>query len=101
MISGVYADGSLEAARIARIAEADGAACLLVFLPQSMAMGGQLRPEMAAAHFQALAALLGRLPPAVVRPPLVKLPDHEIEPLGRAIAAAGLEPEPARALAAE
>src|SRR5581483_7016665 len=53
---GVYADGSLEAARIARTAEADGAAALLVFPPQSLAMGGQLRPEMAYAHFAAIAA---------------------------------------------
>jgi 4-hydroxy-tetrahydrodipicolinate synthase len=35
-------------------------------------------------------ALLGRLPPAVVRPPLVKLPAVEIERLKQAIAAAGL-----------
>jgi 4-hydroxy-tetrahydrodipicolinate synthase len=56
VISGVYADGSLEAARIARTAEADGAAALLVFPPQSLAMGGQLRPEMAYAHFAAIAA---------------------------------------------
>src|SRR5208283_5913862 len=46
-------------------------------------------------------ALLGRLPPAVVRPPLVKLPGHEIERLKQAIAAAGLDREPASALAAE
>jgi 4-hydroxy-tetrahydrodipicolinate synthase len=46
-------------------------------------------------------ALLGRLPPAVVRPPLVKLPAAEIERLKQAIAAAGLDgDEPAR-LAAE
>src|SRR5271168_249360 len=55
VIAGVYADGSLEAARIARMAEAGGAACLLVFPPQSMAMGGQLRPEMALAHFATIA----------------------------------------------
>jgi 4-hydroxy-tetrahydrodipicolinate synthase len=241
VISGVYADGSLEAARIARMAEAGGAMCLLVFPPQSMTMGGQLRPEMAVAHFETIAAatslplicfnyplsgglgyphetllrlvevvpsiraikdwsgdpmvhernvralqslpkpvtvltthsawlmsslvlgcngllsgagsviadlqvamfravraddlttaraindriyplvqafyappfldmhnrmkevltLLGRLPPAVVRPPLVKLPPHEIERLQQAIVAAGLESEPASALAAE
>ena len=35
-------------------------------------------------------ALLGRMPPAVVRPPLVKLPAHEIDRLRQAIAAAGL-----------
>ena len=56
VIAGVYADGSLEAARIARRAEAGGAAALLVFPPQSMTMGGQLRPEMAVAHFAAVAA---------------------------------------------
>ena len=56
VIAGVYADGSLEAARIARLAEADGAAALLVFPPQSMSMGGQLRPEMALAHFSTIAA---------------------------------------------
>ena len=56
VIAGVYADGSLEAARIARMAEAGGAACLLVFPPQSMSMGGQLRPEMAVVHFATIAA---------------------------------------------
>ena len=241
VIAGVYADGSLEAARIARMAAARGASCLLVFPPQSMTMGGQLRPEMAVTHFQTIAAatdlplicfnyplsgglgylhetllrlveavpsiraikdwsgdpmmherniralqslprpvtvltthsawllsslvlgcngllsgagsviadlqvalfravqandlatartindriyplaqafyappfldmhnrmkevlaLLGKLPPAVVRPPLVKLPAPEIERLKQAIAAAGLEREPASALAAE
>jgi len=56
IIAGVYADGSLEAARIARHAAADGATALLVFPPQSMSMGGQLRPEMALAHFSTIAA---------------------------------------------
>jgi len=56
VINGVYADGSLEAARIARMSETCGAACLLVFPPQSMIMGGQLRPEMALAHFKTIAA---------------------------------------------
>ena len=51
VVAGVYADGSLEAARIARMAEAEGASALLVFPPQSMSMGGQSRPEMAMAHF--------------------------------------------------
>ena len=55
VVCGVYADGSLQAARIARQAEAGGADCLLVFPPQSMAMGGQLRPEMALAHFKTIA----------------------------------------------
>jgi 4-hydroxy-tetrahydrodipicolinate synthase len=56
LVNGVYADGSLEAARIARMAEAEGASALLVFPPNSMAAGGQLRPEMALAHFRTIAA---------------------------------------------
>ena len=56
LVSGVYADGSLEAARLARMAEQEGASCLLVFPPQSMSFGGQLRPEMALAHFGHIAA---------------------------------------------
>lgn len=55
LINGVYADGSLEAVRIARMAEDRGASCLLVFPPQSMVMGGQLRPEMAVTHFKMIA----------------------------------------------
>jgi len=56
VVNGVYADGSHLAARIAKMAEQGGAAALLVFPPQSMAMGGQLRPEMALAHFKTIAA---------------------------------------------
>ena len=56
VVAGVYADGSLEAARLARQAEAGGAAALLVFPPQSMSMGGQLRPDMAIVHFSTIAA---------------------------------------------
>ncbi len=56
LICGVYADGSQEAARIAAMAEREGASCLLVFPPQSMSMGGQLRPEMAIVHFETIAA---------------------------------------------
>jgi len=56
IVAGVYADGSLEAARLARQAEAGGASALLVFPPQSMSMGGQLRPEMALTHFSTIAA---------------------------------------------
>ena len=45
--------------------------------------------------------LLGRLSRAVVRPPLVKLPDAEIARLKQALAAARIEPEGALAVAAE
>ncbi len=55
VVNGVYADGSQQAARIAKMAARGGAACLLVFPPNSMVMGGQLRPEMAFAHFKTIA----------------------------------------------
>jgi 4-hydroxy-tetrahydrodipicolinate synthase len=55
VVAGVYADGSLEAARIARMAEAGGASALLVFPPWTLAMGGHLRPEMAITHFKTIA----------------------------------------------
>lgn len=55
LISGVYADGSIEAARIAAMAAKEGASALLIFPPNSMAMGGQLRPEMAITHFKRIA----------------------------------------------
>ena len=55
VIAGVYADGSLEAARIARMAQRGGAACLLVFPPNPLALGSLSRPEMAIAHFKTIA----------------------------------------------
>lgn len=55
LISGIYADGSAEAARIAAMAQKAGASALLVFPPHTLQMGGQLRPEMAIAHFKAIA----------------------------------------------
>src|SRR5437868_7221718 len=53
IINGVYADGSLDAARIAKMAEHGGAAALLVFPPAIYAFGQ--RPEMALAHFKRIA----------------------------------------------
>lgn len=55
VISGVYTDASIAAAQIARMAEQGGASALLVFPPNTLGMGGQLRPEMAIAHFQRIA----------------------------------------------
>jgi 4-hydroxy-tetrahydrodipicolinate synthase len=45
--------------------------------------------------------LLGRIEQAVVRPPLVKLPQAEIDRLAAALSQAGLLPQSARDLAAE
>ncbi len=53
IIHGVWADGSLEAARIARRAEAGGASALLVFPPGPFTLGQSA--EMALAHFKAIA----------------------------------------------
>ncbi len=55
VINGVYADGSIEAAKIAKMSEENGASALLCFPPQSMSMGGHLRPEMAIEHFKRIA----------------------------------------------
>ena len=55
LINGVYADGSIEAARLAAMAAKEGASALLVFPPNSMAMGGQLRPDMAITHYRRIA----------------------------------------------
>ncbi len=53
IVHGVWADGSLEAARIAKRAEAGGASALLVFPPAPFTMGQT--PEMALAHFKTIA----------------------------------------------
>ncbi len=57
IVNGVYADGSLEAARIARMATDGGASALLVFPPGPFAMGQ--RPEMVVEHFRRIADASG------------------------------------------
>src|SRR5262245_54205782 len=53
IVHGVYAEGSLEAARIARMAADGGASALLVFPPGPFTFGQ--RPEMAVEHFRRIA----------------------------------------------
>jgi 4-hydroxy-tetrahydrodipicolinate synthase len=53
IVNGVYAEGSLEAARLARLAQEGGASALLVFPPGPFTLGQ--RPEMALAHFKRIA----------------------------------------------
>src|SRR5574341_859958 len=53
LVNGVWADGSLEAARIARMASERGASALLVFPPAPFMLGQT--PEMALAHFKRIA----------------------------------------------
>jgi 4-hydroxy-tetrahydrodipicolinate synthase len=57
IVNGVYAEGSLEAARIARMAADGGAAALLVFPPGPFTMGQ--RPEMVIEHFRRVADASG------------------------------------------
>jgi 4-hydroxy-tetrahydrodipicolinate synthase len=52
IVHGVWADGSLEAARIARRAQAGGASALLVFPPAPFTLGQSA--EMALAHFRTI-----------------------------------------------
>jgi 4-hydroxy-tetrahydrodipicolinate synthase len=53
IVHGAYAEGSLEAARIAKMAAEGGASALLVFPPGPFTMGQ--RPEMAVEHFRRVA----------------------------------------------
>jgi 4-hydroxy-tetrahydrodipicolinate synthase len=53
LVHGIWADGSLEAARVARMAAAGGASALLVFPPAPFTMGQN--PAMALAHFRRIA----------------------------------------------
>jgi 4-hydroxy-tetrahydrodipicolinate synthase len=54
IVHGVWADGSLEAARIAKRAQAGGSSALLVFPPAPFTLGQTA--DMALAHFKAIAA---------------------------------------------
>lgn len=54
VVHGVWADGSLEAARIAKRAHAGGASALLVFPPAPFTLGQNA--DMAVAHFKTIAA---------------------------------------------
>ena len=53
IVNGIWADGSLEAARIARMAEEGGASALLVFPPAPFTLGQS--PAMAVEHFRRIA----------------------------------------------
>ena len=53
LVNGIWADGSLEAARLARMAALGGASALLVFPPAPFTLGQS--PAMALAHFRCIA----------------------------------------------
>ena len=53
IVNGIWADGSVEAARLARMAAQGGASALLVFPPAPFTLGQS--PQMALAHFKRIA----------------------------------------------
>ena len=53
LVNGIWADGSIEAARIARMADEGGASALLVFPPAPFTLGQS--PAMAVEHFKRIA----------------------------------------------
>jgi 4-hydroxy-tetrahydrodipicolinate synthase len=55
VVCGVYEDGTNKAAEIARLAEQEGADCLLIFPSTVFDYGSQMRPEMAYGHYAAIA----------------------------------------------
>jgi 4-hydroxy-tetrahydrodipicolinate synthase len=55
VVAGVYSDGTHEAVELARDAQREGAAGLLVFPPTLFMWGAQLKPDMAVRHFSAIA----------------------------------------------
>ncbi|WGS18546.1 MULTISPECIES: dihydrodipicolinate synthase family protein [unclassified Bradyrhizobium] len=68
LINGIWADGSLEAARLARMATQGGASALLVFPPAPFTLGQS--PQMALAHFKRIADAAADLPLIVFQYPL-------------------------------
>ena len=80
IINGVYADGSLEAARLARMADVEGASALLVFPPNPFSLGAQSRPEMAIKHFEVIAEVTD-LPIIVFQYPLASGQGYLLETL--------------------
>ncbi len=84
VVNGIYADGSLEAARLAAMAQAGGASALLVFPPHPFIMGGQLRPEMAVAHFSTIAQA-SDLPIIVFQYPLMGGQGYPLDTLLRLV----------------
>ena len=56
VVNGIYADGTLQAVRLAKRAAAGGASALLIFPPGVLARGNAAQPECLADHVRAVAA---------------------------------------------
>lgn len=59
IICGVYTESTLEARRIASMAESGGAACLLAFPPNVLMFRGEDRPELFVDYYRSLAEASG------------------------------------------
>jgi 4-hydroxy-tetrahydrodipicolinate synthase len=55
VVNGIYADGTLQAVRLAKRAAAGGASALLIFPPGVLARGNTARPDCLADHVRAIA----------------------------------------------
>jgi 4-hydroxy-tetrahydrodipicolinate synthase len=84
IVNGIYAEGSLEAARLARMAQEGGASALLVFPPGPLTLGQ--RPEMAIAHFKRIADA-SDLPIIVFEYPLAGGQGYPLDTLLKLVAA--------------
>jgi len=51
-VCGIFTNSSLDAAKLARTAQENGADCLLVFPPDVLFLGGHLQPEMITEHLR-------------------------------------------------
>jgi 4-hydroxy-tetrahydrodipicolinate synthase len=80
LIHGIWADGSLEAARIAKRAQSGGSSALLVFPPAPFTLGQTA--DMALAHFKAIASA-SDLPLTVFQYPLATGQGYPAETLNR------------------
>jgi 4-hydroxy-tetrahydrodipicolinate synthase len=84
IVNGIYAEGSLEAARLARMAQESGASALLVFPPGPLTLGQ--RPDMAIAHFKRIADA-SDLPMIVFEYPLAGGQGYPLDTLLKLVAA--------------
>ncbi|WP_431269697.1 dihydrodipicolinate synthase family protein [Dankookia sp. P2] len=82
VVNGIYADGTLQAVRLAKRAAAGGASALLVFPPGVLARGNAARPDCLADHVRAIAAATD-LPLIVFQYPAVTGLTYPLETLVR------------------
>jgi 4-hydroxy-tetrahydrodipicolinate synthase len=80
IVNGIYADGTLQAVRLAKRAAAAGASALLVFPPGVLARGNAARPDCLADHVRHIAAAVD-LPLIVFQYPAVTGLTYPLETL--------------------